>query len=260
MTKALFEHRHSAATERTGFFRIGPRQNQLLAALPDHEYERVLPHLEYIAMPVSAVLCESGATVSHAYFPTTSIVSLQQVLNSGASSEVAVVGRDGMIGIAAFTGSDAASNRATVHCAGMGYRLAADVVRDEFARGGAFRSMCLRHAQVRMAQIAQTAVCYRHHSVDQQVCRRLLMNLDRLMSAEIPVTHELMAATLGVRREAVTLATCRLQSEGLIASSRGRIVVIDRKKLEAHSCECYLALGKEVNRLLNLGAAHAMVA
>lgn len=241
----------------TALRKIGPRQNLLLASLPARAFERLLPHLESVPMLLGEVLLDDH---EFAYFPSTAIISLVQATEAGASSEVAMVGRDGMCGISVFTGGSRPGSRAIVHCAGAGYRLRADLLKAEFSQPGPFRVLMLRYAQVRMAQIAQTAVCYRHHSVEQQVCRRLLMSLDRLISTEVPVTHELMAATLGVRREAVTLATCRLQSEGLITCSRGRISLLDRAKVEARSCECYRALNKEVARLLPLGAPSARVA
>lgn len=258
MTKAFLMPGLEAATEK---FKTGPRQNQLLAALPNRVYERLLPHLESFPLPSGTIFCDAGAGVRHTFFPTTAIISLQQVLANGVTLEVAVVGRDGMFGLPLLTDDAGLStHRASTHCAGMGFRLKSTVLQREFEEPGPIRSLLLRVTQVRIAQIAQTAVCYRHHTVDQQVCRRLLMDLDRLISSEIPVTHELMAATLGVRREAVTLATCRLQADGLISCSRGRIQVLERKKLEARACECYRDLNKEVARMLPLGQAHALVA
>jgi len=260
MSKAFPMPGQEADGGKAGGFKIGPRQNQLLAALPNWAYERLLPHLESSPLPSGAIVCDAGARVRHGYFPTTAIISLQQVLTNEVTSEVAVIGRDGMFGITLLTGGDVSSHRASVHCAGMGFRLKSSVLKAEFDEPGPLRNLLLRYAQVRIAQIAQTAVCYRHHTVDQQVCRRLLMDLDRLISSEIPVTHELMAATLGVRREAVTLATGRLQADGLIACSRGRIQVLERRQLEARACECYRALNKEVARVLPVGLAQIQVA
>lgn len=236
--------------KRAAWAALGPRQNQLLAALPDPDYELVLPHLEPVPVPGGMVLCHADVRARYAYFPTTAIISLQQILAGKPSSEVAIAGRDGMCGISIVMGDMPTSRRSTVHCAGHAYRIKAEALRELFAESQELRSLLLRYAQVQMAQVAQNAVCYRLHSVEQQVCRRLLMSLDRLLSPEIPVTHEVLACALGVRREAVTLATCRLFSEGLLHCSRGRIVVLDRPALERRSCECYAALQHEASRLM----------
>lgn len=255
----------SAATserqgKRNSWAALGPRQNQLLAMLSDADYEQVLAHLEPVPMPSGLVLCHSDMRASHAYFPTTAIISLQQVLAGKPSAEVAIVGRDGMSGISILTGDSATTRRSTVHCAGHGYQMGAEALARLFGELPDLRSLLLRYAQVQMAQVAQNAVCYRLHSVEQQVCRRLLMSLDRLLSPEIPVTHEVLACALGVRREAVTLATCRLFSEGLLHCARGRIVVLDRPALEHRACECYGALQHEVLRLLPANQSDSRVA
>ncbi len=241
-----------------GFAKLGPLQNQLLASLPAASIYRVQPHLESVAINAGSVLCESGSVPECCYFPTTAVISLLQVLASGSMSEVAIAGRDGMIGICVFTGANI-NTRAVAHCAGFAYRLRSEILQREFDVGGDFRQLMLRYTQVRIAQVAQTLVCYRYHSVDQQVSSRLLMSLDRLISPEIPVTHEVLSSALGVRREAVTLATCRLQAEGIIGHSRGRITVLDRKRLERRACECYAALTAETLRLLPARSARQML-
>lgn len=246
--------------KRAAWAALGPRQNQLLSALPESDYELVQPHLEPVPVPCGMVLCHADVRARFAYFPTTAIISLQQILAGKPSSEVAIAGRDGMCGISIVMGDMPASRRATVHCAGHAYRLKAEVLRDLFVQSPELRTLLLRYAQVQMAQVAQNAVCYRLHSVEQQVCRRLLMSLDRLLSPEIPVTHEVLACALGVRREAVTLATCRLFSEGLLHCSRGRIVVLDRVALERRSCECYAALQHEASRLMPSRQSSSQVA
>ena len=197
------------------FAKLGPRQNLLLASLPTGSLDRLTPHLESVPIATGSVLCESGLVPGFVYFPTTAVISLLQVLSTGSMAEVGVAGRDGMVGMCVFTGANV-NTRAVTHCPGNAYRLPAEVLQREFNLGGELRQLLLRYTQVRIAQVAQTLVCYRHHSVDQQVCSRLLMSLDRLISNEIPVTHELLSSALGVRREAVTLATCRLDAEGVI--------------------------------------------
>ena len=231
-------------------FRVGPRQNLLLASLPEEQFEALAGHLEASPLPVGAMICDAGVRCRYGYFPTTAVVSLQQALGQAGSSEVAVIGRDGMVGMSIFIGSGHSTNRSVTHCAGMSYRIRAEILQAEFERDGPFRAIALRYAQIRIAQIGQTAVCNRHHSVEQQVARRLLLSLDQLISSEIPVTHELMATTLGVRREAVTLAMSRLNAEGLIRCTRGRVTVADRKRLAARACECYPVLRRETERLL----------
>lgn len=232
-----------------------PRQNHLLDALPAAEYERLFPHLELVPMPLGDVLYESGDKLRYAYFPTTCIVSKLYVTENGASTEIAVVGNDGIIGAALFMGGGAMPNRAVVQSAGYAYRLRGHLLIKEFERFGGRRSgalhhLLLRYIQALITQMAQTAVCNRHHSVDQQLCRWLLLSLDRLASNELIMTQELIANMLGVRREGVTEAAGNLQRAGLIDYSRGHITVLDRPGLEARVCECYQVVKTESNRLL----------
>lgn len=226
-----------------------PRQNSLLEALPDEAYARLHAHLEPMSLACGIVISPPDAFSSHAWFPTSAIVSLQQDLDGKAGSEVALIGRDGMCGMSIVVGDGCSSRRATVHCAGTAYRLPAEILQQEFEATPAFRVIVLRYFQAQMAQVAQNAACYRLHSVEQQVCRRLLMLLDRLPAMEIPVTHEMLANALGVRREAITLACSRLLAEGIIQPGRGRIRVLDSDRLESHACECHLSLQREVVRL-----------
>ncbi|TFW08125.1 Crp/Fnr family transcriptional regulator [Oxalobacteraceae bacterium OM1] len=227
-----------------------PRQNFLLAALPAADLERLQPALEYVAMPLDEVLYESGSHLKYVYFPTTSIVSLMYVMEDGASAEIAVVGNDGIIGIALFMGGETTPSRAVVRSAGHGYRLKAQVFKDEFNRAGPLLHLLLRYIQALLTQMAQTAVCNRHHSVDQQLCRWLLLTLDRLPSQEVVMTQELIANMLGVRREGVTEAAGKLQKAGLVRYRRGHITVLDRAGLEARVCECYKVVKQEFDRLL----------
>ena len=227
-----------------------PRQNHLLAALPDAEYERLSPHLELVKMPLGEALCESGGHLQHVYFPTTSIVSLLYVMEDGASAEIAVVGNEGLLGISLFMGGETTPSRAVVQSNGYGYRLRAQHLKQEFNRGGPLLRLLLRYTQALITQMAQTAVCNRHHSVDQQLCRWLLLSLDRLPSNELIMTQELIANMLGVRREGVTEAAGKLQHAGLIEYSRGHITVKDRAGLEKHVCECYQVVKTEFDRLL----------
>ena len=226
-----------------------PRRNQLLAALPDAEWDRWESHLEPVELPLGRVLCESGATPTHAYFPTTAIVSLLQMTRDGDSAEVAVVGHDGVVGIALFMGGDFTPSRAVVQSAGQGYRLSARAVMKECKRAGPVLTMLLRYTQSLIEHVAQTAACNRHHSIDQQLCRRLLLGLDRSASDELALTHELLASLLGVRREGVTAAALKLQQAGVIRYSRGHISVLDRGRLEQRTCECYAVVKKERDRL-----------
>ena len=226
------------------------QENQLLAALPPEEFGRLLPYLELVTMPLGEVLYESGNRLRHVYFPTTSIVSLLYVMEDGASAEIAVVGNEGILGIALFMGGETTPSRAIVQSAGYGYRLLAEFLKDEFNRAGPMLHLLLRYTQALITQMSQTAVCNRHHSVDQQLCRWLLMSLDRLPSNELSMTQELIANMLGVRREGVTEAAGKLQSAGLIHYHRGHITVIDRAGLEARACECYAVVKKEFDRLL----------
>ena len=227
-----------------------PAQNYLLAALSPEERERVFPHLRLIAMPLGKVLYESGDALEYVYFPTDSIVSLLYVLENGASAEIAVVGNEGLIGIALFMGGGTTPSRAIVQSAGHAYRLAGQWLKDEFHRNGGLQVLLLRYTQALITQMAQTAVCNRHHSVDQQLCRWLLLSLDRLKSNKLVMTQELIANMLGVRREGVTDAAGKLQKLGAIQYSRGQITVLDRAQVEELSCECYAVVKKEYDRLL----------
>jgi CRP-like cAMP-binding protein len=227
-----------------------PKQNHFLAALPAEDYARLLPDLELIAMPLGWVVYESGGHLSYLYFPTTSIVSLLYVMESGASAEIAITGSEGMVGISLFMGGESTPSRAVVQSMGSGYRLKASILKTEFARFGHFAHLALRYTQALITQMAQTAVCNRHHTVDQQLCRWLLLSLDRLPSNELNMTQELIANMLGVRREGVTGAARKLQAARLIHYQRGRITVLDRVGLEARSCECYQVVKRECARLL----------
>ena len=227
-----------------------PRSNQLLAALPDAEWHRWEQHLEAVEMPLGLVLHESGAAMSHVYFPITSVVSLLYVMENGASAEIAVVGNEGIVGISLFMGGETTPNRALVQSAGRGIRLPALVMKDEFDRAGPTLHLLLRYTQALITQMAQTAACNRHHSLDQQLCRWLLLSLDRLRGSELVMTQELIANMLGVRREGVTEAALKLQQAGLIRYARGRIAVHDRPGLKKRSCECYAVVKREYDRLL----------
>jgi len=227
-----------------------PRQNRLLAALPQAEWSRWVAHLEPVDMPLGKVLYESGSRQSHVYFPTTSIVSLLYVMEDGASAEIAVVGNEGIVGISLFMGGESTPSRALVQSAGQGFRLKADLMLQEFNRAGPVLHLLLRYTQALITQMSQTAVCNRHHSLDQQLCRWLLLSLDRLHSRELVMTQELIANMLGVRREGVTEAAGNLQQAGLIRYQRGRITVVDRKGLEKRTCECYAVVKNEYDRLL----------
>jgi CRP-like cAMP-binding protein len=227
-----------------------PAENHLLAALPDAEWQRWLPQLERVELSLGQVLYESGVTPSHVYFPVTAIVSLLYVLENGASAEIAVIGNEGILGISLFMGGDSASSRAVVQSAGQGYRLQAQVLKDEFDQTGPVVHLLLRYTQALITQMAQTAVCNRLHSLDQQLCRWLLLSLDRLQGRELVMTQELIANMLGVRREGVTEGAMKLQQAGLIRYSRGHITVLDRAALEKRSCECYSVVKKEYDRLL----------
>ena len=227
-----------------------PRQNHLLAALPAQDRERLLPHLERVTMPLGHVLYESGSELRHVYFPTTSIVSLLYVMIDGASAEIAVVGNDGILGVALFMGGETMPNRAVVQSAGHAYRLQGALLKQEFNRSGELQHLLLRYTQALLTQMAQTAVCNRYHSLDQQFCRWLLLSLDRLPADELVMTQELIANMLGVRREGVTEAAGNVQRAGLIEYQRGRITVLDRAGLEARTCECYAVVKKEIDRLL----------
>jgi CRP-like cAMP-binding protein len=227
-----------------------PAENHLLAALPDAQWRRWRPYLERVEMPLSQVLYESGGTLSHVYFPTTAIVSLLYVMENGASAEIAVVGNEGIVGVSLFMGGDSTSSRAVVQSAGQGLRLKAQIMKEDFDRAGPVLHLLLRYTQALITQMAQTAVCNRHHSLDQQLCRWLLLSLDRLQGNELVMTQELIANMLGVRREGVTEGALKLQQAGLIRYARGHITVLDRAGVEKRSCECYSVVKKEYDRLL----------
>jgi len=227
-----------------------PRQNQLLDALWDDGKPGWLQHLEPVAMPLGKVLCDAGAEVRHVYFPTTAIVSLMYVLENGATAETAVVGFEGIVGVSLFMGGESSPCAAVVRSAGRGYRLPAATMMEEFHQCGRVQRIALRFAQAMITQMSQTAVCNRHHSVDQQLCRWLLLSLDRLRSDEVVMTQEQIAAILGVRREGITAAALSLQKEGVINYARGRIIVINRPALEKRSCECYSVVKAEYDELL----------
>ena len=227
-----------------------PHQNHLLAALPASDYQRLASHLELVPMKLGEVLYESGVQLRYVYFPTTSILSLLYVMEDGASAEIAIVGNEGILGISLFMGGETTPSRAVVQSAGHAFRLKAALLKNEFGRFGATMHLLLRYTQALITQMAQTAVCNRHHSVDQQLCRWLLLSLDRLQTNELSMTQELIANMLGVRREGVTEAAGKLQGAGLISYQRGRITVLDRPGLEARSCECYQVVKTEFDRLL----------
>jgi CRP-like cAMP-binding protein len=229
---------------------VDPRKNQLLAALPTPEWLRWQPLLEWADLPLGQVIYESGRTLSHVYFPTTAIISLLYVMEDGASAEIAVVGMEGVVGISLFMGGESTPSRAVVQSAGEGWRLRGQWVKDEFEKPGPVMHLLLRYTQALITQMAQTAVCNRHHTLDQQLCRWLLLSLDRLPSNELVMTQELIANMLGVRREGVTESALRLQRLGLIRYARGRITVLDRPALEARTCECYAVVKREYDRLL----------
>src|ERR1700689_5808348 len=231
-----------------------PQQNHILDALPQPERERLFPFMELVTLPLGKVLYESGDTLRHIYFPTDSIVSLLYVLKDGGSAEIAVVGNDGAIGVALFMGGETTTNRAIVQSAGSAYKLAGARLKQEFERHGEMLHILLRYTQALITQMAQTAVCNRHHSVDQQLCRWLLLSLDRLPSNQLVMTQELSANMLGVRREGVTEAAGRLQKIGVITYSRGNIAVVDRARLEELCCECYGVVKTETDRLRSMYA------
>jgi CRP-like cAMP-binding protein len=228
-----------------------PNQNHLLAALPAAEFERLSPHLELAAMPLGEILYEPGGQMQHAYFPTTAIVSLHYVMETGASAETAGVGNEGVVGISLFMGGDTTPSSAVVQTAGHGYRLESRLLKQEFGRAGAMRSLLLRYTQALITQMFQTAACNRHHSVEQQLCRWLLLTMDRIPARELVMTQELVATMLGVRREGITQAAGRLQEAGYIRYRRGHISVIERHGLEQLACECYAVVKKELGRLLS---------
>jgi CRP-like cAMP-binding protein len=228
-----------------------PSQNHILAALPTEEFERLAPHLELVPMLLGEILYEPGGQLQHAYFPTTAIVSLHYVTESGASAETAGVGNEGVVGISLFMGGDTTPSSAVVQTAGHGYRLERHLLKQEFNRGGLMHRVLLRYTQALITQMNQTAACNRHHSVEQQLCRWLLLTLDRLPSNELVMTQELVASMLGVRREGITEAAGKLQRAGIIRYRRGHIAVLERSGLEAGACECYAVVKKELARLLS---------
>ncbi len=232
----------------------GPEKNYLLSALPAAEMKRLQLDLELVDMRLGEVVYESGRPLGHVYFPTSCIVSLLYVLENGSSAEIAVVGNDGVVGVSIFMGGESTPSRAVVQSKGQAYRLPARMVMKEFTRGGAMQHLMLRYTQSLLTQMSQTAVCNRHHSVDQQLCRWLLLTIDRLPDAEITTTQELISSMLGVRREGVTEAAGKLQKAGIISYRRGHIKVLDRPRLEGMSCECYEVVRRETERLL---PAHA---
>ena len=227
-----------------------PRENQLLAWLPDEAWGCWLPHLEFVQLPLGRVLYESGGTLTHVYFPTSAIVSLLYVMENGASAEIAVVGYEGIVGVSLFMGGESTPSRAVVQSAGDGYQLKSSLMMQQFNQGGPVLHLLLRYTQALITQMAQTAVCNRHHTLDQQLCRWLLLSLDRLRSNELVMTQELIANMLGVRREGVTEAAGHLDKAGIIRYQRGRITVLDRRQLELRTCECYAVVKREYDRLL----------
>lgn len=237
----------------TGLYGHNPRQNHLLASLPAADYDRILPHLEFVSMPFETAICEAEAQMDHVYFLTSTIVSLLYETRDGASVETAVIGNEGVVGVTLFMGGGTGLNRAVVKSAGYAFRMKAKVLTEEFGRGGSLQILLLRYTQALIAQMSQTVACNRHHTVMQQLCRMLLLSLDRLPSNEMNMTQGLIANMLGVRRESIAEAAGRLQDEGLIHYRRGHITVLDRPALEARACECYASVKKEYDRLLNDG-------
>jgi CRP-like cAMP-binding protein len=232
-------------------FLHSPKQNHLLAALPAEEFERLAGHLQLVPMPLGEILYEPGGQLQHAYFPTTAIVSLHYVTESGASAEIAGVGNEGVVGISLFMGGQTTPSSAVVQTAGHAYRLPRHLLKQEFDRTGPVLQLLLRYTQALITQMTQTAVCNRHHSVEQQLCRWLLMTLDRVPSGQLVMTQELVARMLGVRREGITEAAGKLQHAGLIRYRRGHIAVLERTGLETRACECYAVVKKEISRLLS---------
>jgi CRP-like cAMP-binding protein len=228
-----------------------PNPNHLLAALPAAEFERLASHLELVPLPLGELLYEPGVKLQYAYFPTTAIVSLRYVMETGASAETAGVGNEGVVGISLFMGGDTMPSSAVVQVAGHAYRLEGRLLQQEFGRTNLLRRLLLRYTQALITQMTQTAACNRHHSIEQQLCRWLLLTLDRLPSNELIITHEMVASILGVRREGITEAAGKLQRAGFIRYRRGHITVLERSGLETHACECYMVVKQELNRLLS---------
>jgi CRP-like cAMP-binding protein len=227
-----------------------PRANQLLAALPEADFERLRPFLEAVDLPLGKVLYESGAAPSHAWFPTTAMAAMLYVMENGATSEIAVIGREGVVGVSLFMGGGATPSRGVVQCAGMGFRVAGRTIKDEFEGNAVVKRLLLRFTQALITQMTQTAACNRHHLLEQQLCRFLLLSLDRSKGQELHMTQEPIGHMLGVRREGVTEAARKLQLAGLLSYARGRITVLDRAGLEQRSCECYAVVRREYDRLL----------
>jgi CRP-like cAMP-binding protein len=234
-----------------------PSNNKLLAMLPREEYEYLLPHLEHVSFALGEVIYESGGKQSYIYFPTTAIISLLYMMENGSSAEMGVAGKEGLVGVALFMGGNTVPNRAVVQSAGDALRMKTKMLQEAFARGGAFQRLLLCYTQALMTQMSQTAVCNRLHTVEQQLCRWLLLSRDRLDTDELVMTQELIANMLGVRREGVTMAAGRLQDNGLISYMRGHIQIIDRPGLEACVCECYKVVKDEYDRLLNSNIPHS---
>jgi CRP-like cAMP-binding protein len=230
--------------------RLDPTKNRLLAALPREDYARILPRLGHVSFKLGEIVYESGGQMDYIYFPTTAIISLLYVMENGASAEMGMAGKEGLVGVALFMGGNTMPNRAVVQSAGGAVKMKADALREEFARGGMFQRLLLRYTQALLTQMSQTAVCNRLHEIEQQLCRWLLLSHDRLDSDELVMTQELIANMLGVRREGVTAAAGRLQEQGLISYVRGRITILDRRGLEAAVCECYKVVKDEYDRLL----------
>ena len=242
--------RVTSAVRIAGLYGHNPKQNALLSGLPHDDYERILPHLELVAMPLGMAVCEAGVEMEYVYFLTSSIVSQLYESRDGTATETAVIGHEGLVGVTQFMGGGISLNRAVVKSAGYGFRMKAKTLKAEFFRAGALQSLLLRYTQALLTQMSQTAVCNRHHSVVQQLCRWLLLSLDRLPSNEMSMTQELIGNMLGVRRESVADAAGKLQDEGLIHYTRGHISVMDRVGLEARVCECYAGVKSEYDRLL----------
>ena len=233
-----------------------PQQNHILAALPPESWSRLETEIELTPMPLGLVIYESGSPLEHVYFPTTSIVSLLYVMEDGHSGEIAIVGNEGIVGIALFMGGETTPSRGVVQSAGHAYRLPGRLLKEEFVLAGPMQRLLLRYTQALITQMAQTAVCNRHHTIDQQFARWLLLSLDRLASNDLVMTQELIANMLGVRREGVTEAAGKLQKLEMIRYSRGHITVLDRKGLEGHACECYAVVKREFDRLLPFATEH----
>ena len=253
---AKLRRRTILAAQQLGCFMLIPpnfKKNRLLAALSGDEWQRLLPRLETVHWPLGQAIYEPGTTLNHIYFPTTAMISLTYEMENGASAQIAMVGNEGVLGISLFMGGESTSSRAVVTSAGHSLMLPAETIKEEFARSGPVMHLLLRYTQALITQMAQTAACNRHHTVDRQLCRWLLMSLDRLQGSHLAMTHELIANMLGVRREGVTEAALKLQAAGLIRYARGHISVLNRQGLVQRSCECYAVVKNEYDRLLPMG-------